>query len=153
MLKARVVTKGGTQKLDKVSPGLVARIQKGVRALIIKMQSTIQTSKLSGQVLNRRSGKLSDSLHHEDRIEKGAIVGEVYTGKEAPYAKVHEWGGTFTIRQHTRQTTMGETIVREHQATFPERSFMRSTHLEFRSPFKQMIERAVMEQAKAGATT
>ncbi len=55
-----------------------------VRGYIVK-------NKLSGQVLNRRTGRLAGSISSAQRIEGQDVVGMV--GSNLKYARIHELGG------------------------------------------------------------
>ncbi len=55
-----------------------------VRGYIVK-------NKLSGQVLNRRTGRLAGSITSAQRIEGQDVVGMV--GSNLKYARIHELGG------------------------------------------------------------
>lgn len=80
-----------------------------------------------GNPLHQRTGHLERSTVFRMEQSPGIVTGIVAVGKEAPYGKVHEYGGTFTIREHEATSRRGNRFtVREHSATFPERSFMRA---------------------------
>ncbi len=150
-LKATVLTKRAEEKIVKVSPRIVKRLIEGMQKMLIKMQSHVKTNKLSGQVLSRRTGFLSRSIHQDMKIDARGIVGRVFAGKDAPYAAVHEFGGTFNIPSHQRTQTMAfgrpitprQVMVRAHMAKYPMRSFLRTTLAEFSVPFRNMVVRAV----------
>jgi hypothetical protein len=92
------------------------------------LKSYIINQKLSGQVLNRQSGKLQSSVDFTV-----ASVGDEFTvsvfagGDEAPYAIVHELGLTVNVLAHSATRQLKTYMVRAHQAKYPEKSFMRTT--------------------------
>jgi|SRR5579863_926663 len=118
------------------------RIQVGLQSLII--------SKLQGPVLQHRSGKLTGSVRGQVE-DHGDMISAVVTagGGVAPYAAVHEYGGTFQIPDHLSHSKRGRAFtVRAHSATFPERSFMRSSLTEFRSRAEAELAKAAIEGLK-----
>lgn len=96
--------------------------------------------------LNRRTGRLSRAITGRAKTEGTIVTGQIGTSG-IPYAYVHEVGGIFQIRAHTRRTgfdtnaarirlltktgavraavkstTVGE--VRAHSADYPRRAFL-----------------------------
>jgi len=145
-------------KLKRLDAPLALKLADGMRETLIRMQSTVRTGKLSGQVLHQRTGNLSRSISYDVQTSaRQFIEGQLYVGKEAPYGAVHEYGGTFTqhIPSHERLIKMafGQPIeprvitVREftRTVTYPVRSFMRTTLAEYRQIFIDMVNRCVRE--------
>jgi phage gpG-like protein len=62
----------------------------------IYLMNYIQTNKLSGQVLKRRTGRLVGAMNYAVRDEAGNVVGRV--GNSAIYAHIHEFGKTITAK-------------------------------------------------------
>lgn len=145
------------EKLLATHPRVLAQLLPAMNAQMLALESYIRGSKLEGQVLHHRTGKLEGSVNVDpSRVEGETVVGSVTQNTAiAPYGPVHEYGGTFTVREHTRRfalseggrrikllnksglvsqrkaiASVGEGIVREHEATYPERSFMRSSKTE-----------------------
>lgn len=90
------------------------------------------------------------------------------------YGAIHEYGGTFQIPEHTRRIgydrdssrvrllgrlkairgeveTYGESTVRAHSATYPERSFLRSTLAENRDEVNEGLMRGIKRAMRIGA--
>lgn len=103
------------------------------------LQRAIVSTKLSGQVLKRKTGVLASSINvggpmsATEFIDQPAeIIGRV--GTRVWYGAVHEYGGSFTVKGHERTISQafGRPIsprtvsVRSYTANFPERSFLRS---------------------------
>lgn len=143
------------QALVARGPRLFANLVLKINSLSLRLQSII-VGKLSGTVLNIRTGKLAGSVRVEPaKMEGDTLVGGVEAaGGPAWYGRIHEYGGTFQVREYIRRTGLnarGEIIrlisksgavrqqvasiqrgvVRAHSATFPERSFMRTSVEEF----------------------
>jgi len=136
--------------MARVTPAIVAVIRRKLRGMLIAMTSKIKVSKLSGQVLHRRSGTLSASIHDQPvTVTTDMISGVVSVGPEAPYGKTHEFGLTVQRSASERVSKLGNRFtVRAHSATYPTRSFMRSTLNEYRAPFVQMVRDATHEAVR-----
>ena len=98
--------------------------------IAISLQRYIVTQKLHGQVLKQRTGTLASSVIQRVEESDGKIVAIVQAGggTAGKYAGVHEYGGTYTIPEHLSVSRLGNQFsVRSHDATFPVRSYMRSS--------------------------
>lgn len=131
-------------------------IREGLIRGIIDLQKLVK-SKLNGEVLNRLTGTLSRSIHERVDEEGSALVGKVgsFAGYPNPkgnqeaagYARINEFGGTYKIPEHQRRMTsiFGKEVepfmqtVKAHTATYPERSFLRSSLRESRSNIAKEI--------------
>ncbi|WP_404711746.1 HK97 gp10 family phage protein [Sphingomonas sp. MMS24-J13] len=122
--------------LDSLAPRLTAELQTSVGDLALRLTRMIQQDKLSGAVLQTRSGRLQRSIRPVIESDGGRITATVTA--DAPYAAAHEFGfhGTVSVRQHLRRIrqAFGRPIaeksitVRAHamRMNLPERSFLRS---------------------------
>lgn len=125
------------QASDKMS----LEVYKAVYELSRDLVRDIQNKKLAGQVLKRKSGRLSRSVHEAVTREESKSVGVVSTNVE--YAPIHEFGGTINhpggtayffdpkagaLRFIPNASPFAAHAPRTkpHQITMPERSFMRS---------------------------
>lgn len=109
-----------------------------VQRQVLLLQAHVVRDKLSGQVLNVRSGALRRSI--QARVEKlGELVvrGFVYSAGDVKYAGIHEFGGKTaphdiypTHGQALRFAMGGETVfakvVHHPGSQMPERSYLRS---------------------------
>ena len=85
----------------------------------IETQAYVRENKLHGDPLHQRSGDLSNSIRWSVEFSNGAFTVFVFSlgGREGrlvvPYAKVHEFGGTFTVPAHQRRTATlrGEVVT------------------------------------------
>jgi phage gpG-like protein len=137
--------------LNKVE-GATARVEEKVQGtmtrLMVELRSRV-TQKLSGQVLKIRTGNLIRSVNNSVTRILGVIAGFVRAGREAPYGKIHEYGGTFSVAEYLRQLKSGkQAIVRAHTVTFPQRSFMRTSLFEMQSQIISEVSTAVTEGLK-----
>jgi len=82
------------RKLDGIPKKLRPALSKELKGIGKHVSSYITRQKLSGQVLNRRTGMLARSI--KDRVISN--INELYTqiGTDVPYAGIHERGGTIT---------------------------------------------------------
>lgn len=135
-------------------PGAIRQsIRRGVYGFAIDMVKWVQ-EKLSGQVLNERTHHLHDSIHWAPSEDTTGVFATV--GTNLPYGFVHEYGGTFDIREHLRRLTMvfgrpvtpRDVLVRAHKATYPERSYLRSTLHEHEDELSPRLQAAVSEGVK-----
>lgn len=125
--------------LSRLPSLLKEALSRAMRVQWLDLQRYIITSKLSGQVLRRRTGVLASSINvggdqtaSEFLEDDQQIVGRV--GTKVWYGAVHEYGGSFRVKPHERTITQAfgreitpRTIqVSGYDVHFPERSFLRS---------------------------
>jgi len=130
------------------------RLRVSIGQLIIKLQRKIIREKLSGQVLNVRSGTLRRSIdQHVIDLPEG-VAGIAFSNLK--YARRHEYGftGTENVRAHMRMMKQAfgrpvknprEVPVMTHkrQVDYKARSFMRTALREMEPEIIAQIERAV----------
>jgi phage gpG-like protein len=138
MIDVQVDTSRLIARLQNFTPKLVNRLSRGMNRITMDIQSSVKADKLSGDPLNRRSGKLSNSIHQNVVAYNTGVLGQIYSTKEAPYGRLHEYGGRV---ERMMTVAWGRRVKnpRRITANYPERSFMRSTLSEFHEQFRQMI--------------
>jgi len=118
---------------DRLSARFEAMPAKLVQALSRKMylltgmlRDYVIEDKLSGQVLNKRTGALQQSIQRDVETGASSVVGEVFSAGDVKYAAVHEFGATF---KRAVTVAWGKPVKNPRDATFnyPERSFLRSS--------------------------
>lgn len=123
-----------------------------MEAIGYRLVSYIQTEKLSGQVLNRRSGLLSRSITQQTlQIGEDQINTKVGVFGGVPYARIHEMGGKIDIPEVTGKLMVfnpgdGLVFTRHHKAftvTMPERSYLRSSLRDLHDEIIERMNRAV----------
>src|ERR1700677_3846927 len=98
------------------------------RRIASALATYIKREKLSGQVLNRISGKLSGSVGYRVTQSGGDFNLEVYAGgPDAPYAPLQELGGIVTIPAHSATRPLKTFSVRAHTAKYPARPYMKTS--------------------------
>lgn len=150
---------------------LIARLQSAPEAvrkalvrksyqLAIALQRKIRTEKLSGQVLNKRTGALQSSIFYEVTETQYGVIAKVAAGKDVPYAAIHEYGGT--TKPHVIEATKAQALhfhvggkevfakrVNHPGSRMPERSYMRSSLGEMHEQIVEGLTEAVKEGMKA----
>lgn len=161
-------------RIDLVgSDAVVARFQRMPQAvrqtlsvvmkrIWLDLQASVVRTKLSGQVLKRRTGVLASSISvggpqtaSEFQETSTEITGIV--GTRVHYAAVHEYGGQkdYVIEPSSAKALRfqmgGRTVFakRVHHKALPERSFLRSTLNDKSSQIKADIEAALLEAMRA----
>jgi hypothetical protein len=148
------------RQFDAMPGKLRVQLKIAITRLAIKLQKHVKANKLSGQVLNVRTGTLRRSIDQVVVDQGDKIVGKVSTN--VSYGRKHEYGfsGTETIEAHMREIKQvwGRSItprsvqIRVHTRTvnLPERSFLRSALKDFAETgiISTEIEAAVRRAAK-----
>lgn len=133
------------------------RLTSTMHALAIKLRSRI-LQKLSGEVLNVRTGNLRRSIQYEVTDAAGQINASVFSAGDVKYAAIHEFGGTIDIPEITPVKAKalhfmsgGKDVfamrARAHTVTMPERSFMRSSLAEQEGAIREALVNAVRQVA------
>lgn len=146
---------GAERHLTQIPATFAARLRTRFENIEIAMQSQIKGSKLSGQVLHRRTGALSRSIHGDIEQTPQSLTANIYAGREAPYAKVHEYGLTVHVPPSFRTMLFGKVarfpfFVPAHDIEYPERSFLRTTLREWRDRIVEAVRRTIREAARLG---
>ena len=123
-----------------------------------QLAAYIKDTKLSGQVLNRRTGNLSASVHPLPTSETGETVtgGAAGGGQAVPYARIHEFGGLIPAHQVVAKNARALAFnvggvmrfaksVQIPDVKMPERSYMRSSLAERSPDGIAQLRAAVME--------
>lgn len=160
MIKGELIG-GETLKLDaaRKGPQLRAGMTQLITRLTMRLLVRVKGSKLSGQVLNVRTGKLRRSINQRVAGQDTPMVSGT-VGTNLVYARPHEYGfkGKVTIREHVRTqvTAFGRSItpvqvvVGSHarNVTLPERSFLRSALADMSGEIDAQTNATVLEALK-----
>lgn len=160
MIKGYVV--GSEQLIAKIERALfVARsdIKQTIVKLTFDLLRNVKGDKLSGGVLNVRTGRLRRSIHEKIEELPGEISGKV--GTNVVYGRVHEYGfsGVESVKSHLRtiKSAFGKELseprtfsVKAHQrhVNIPEKSFLRSALKEMEPLIKQQLSASVHRSIK-----
>ena len=161
MIKGEII--GGESlvaRLDAVGPKIQTKIETTIQRLVLTLMANVQRDKLSGQVLNVRTGRLRRSITQRMQgLGTTSVSGIVGTNVE--YARAHEMGfqGTVTVKAHLRMMTkaFGKPVKDPHQIqvnshsrnmNIPEKSFLRSALNDMRPEIKEKLKAAIGEAVK-----
>lgn len=145
-------------QFDSINVKLKRELYNTIQKLGIELTNNIKSSKLTGQALNVKTGRLRNSIHSKTVEENDNIVATISTNVK--YAAIHEYGfnGSETIKAHTRRITQvygkpisPKTIIINsfnRQVNLPERSFMRSALDEMRDKIINELNSAVVRASK-----
>jgi phage gpG-like protein len=159
MITVTVDDRAVQARLNVMPDKVRARLEQAVYILAEKLKSHIVQDKLLGQVLNRRTGRLGQSIQQKVDSSATAITGTVYSAGDVKYAAIHEFGGHIPARVIEAKNgkalafTMGGKQVFAKRvnwpgATMPERSFMRSSLADMKDEIVQRMTSAVQEGMK-----
>lgn len=123
------------QKFRELSVQRAEKLRQTMEGIGWRLVAYIQGQKLSGQVLNRKSGLLSRSITQHTLQIGDQIKTRVGVFAGVPYARIHEMGGKIDIPEVTGKLMVfnsgdGLVFTRRHKAftvTMPERSYLRSS--------------------------
>lgn len=120
----------------------------------LRLQSEVMDNRLSGQVLNIRTGNLRRSIHQQVTSSGGLVVGEVNTNVR--YGAAHEYGfaGTVNVKASMRQIrqAFGRPLkspryvqIRAHarNVKLPERSFLRSALRDMKPEIEADLQKSI----------
>lgn len=140
--------------------GMSERVRGGVRGVVqedaFKLLAKVQ-AKVSGDVLNVRSGNLRRSLHETGLQDNGSAISDsVASDSSVKYARIHEYGGRINIPEIVPRNAKalafnygGKMVfakrVKAHVVNMPERSYMRSSLAEFTPIFVDDIRKVTAE--------
>lgn len=134
---------------------ITTNVEQSIGRLTLKLLTRVKVSKLSGQVLNVRTGRLRRSITQKVVSTPSHITGIVGTNVE--YARAHELGfnGQVSVKAHLRQIKMawGKRItprtveIRAHsrQMNLPEKSFLRSALADMAPEIMQTLQQSVRQ--------
>jgi phage gpG-like protein len=136
---------------------LARRLDAEVEQLGVMLRDRVERN-LSGDVLQRRSGRLAASIAVS--VQRSGLALETSVASDAPYAAIHEYGGSIPAREILPRS--GRALAfpwRGPQRFFkrvhlpamrlPQRSFMRSALSAAAPDIRAAIERAAMEAMQA----
>lgn len=138
------------QHLNEVPARVLGLVRQAVESEAINLVRHVKEKKLTGQILKNRTGTLRRRVNYALTIADKGLTATV--GTNLVYAGIHEYGGTVTVRAHTRRMTKAwgralkhprQVSVRAHTATYPERSYLRSSLRENEARIKANIAAAV----------
>ena len=124
-------------------------------ALAAELQAKIQ-QKLSGGVLNTKSGALAGSISVTVDESSAGVAVHLLTSPDVKYAAIHEFGGTILPHQIVPDKARSLAFVVNGKQSFaarvnlpaiamPERSYMRASLNEMADEIRDELDAAVVE--------
>lgn len=146
-------------KLEAMPDKLHAALLRKVTGLTFKLEAKIK-DKLSGKVLQVRSGKLRRSIHSKVDSTPTSVTGMAASSGDVKYAGIHEFGGQ--TKAHIIEAKNAKALafkmngkqvffrrVNHPGSKMPERSFMRSSLKDMHDEIVQEMNEAAAEAVKA----
>ncbi len=156
MISAGLVgDKAALDRLRALPDAANAGVARAIAKLGIALQSSVQQNKLSGQVLNVRSGALRSSI--DVTVEQGGARATATVFTDLGYGAAQEYGfsGTVNVRASLRlikeafgRPIAGKTIsvgAYSRHMDLPERSFLRSALADMAPDVSAGVEGALRE--------
>ena len=151
-----ITLKGDTELIaafDDLPIAAQAALSAKVAEQTMNLATYIISQKLSGQVLQRRSGALSNSIFVEGSAEGAKVTGYVKQSGDVKYGRIHEYGfsGSETVKAHMRTVLFGREVAPylvpsfTRQMNMPERSFMRSSLRENAAEIEAGLKKAAAD--------
>ncbi len=132
------------------------KLREAIGRIILKLQSRVVSQKLSGQVLNVRTGTLRRSIDQVVTEQQNGVAGIVFSNLK--YARRHEYGftGSETVKAHLRmmKQAFGKPVKNPRKievgsftrsVNYPAHSFMRAALKEMAPEILAQLEKAVAE--------
>ncbi len=149
-----------SRRLRRFPESMRADLRKTVQGLAIKLQRKVMAEKLSGQVLNVKTGTLRRSIDQAMVDDPEGVFGVVSTNLS--YARRHEYGfqGQEQVKQHLRtiKQAWGKQLKEPISVTvsaharrvdYKAHPFLRPSLEEMRATIKHDIERSVTRSGGA----
>lgn len=146
-------------KLQSIPPNVRKSLLNYMYRVVESLRGYIITGKLSGQVLNHRTGKLWRAIHTRVDNSANSITGRVFATSDCKYAAIHEFGGTtkpHIIEARNKKALafmmQGKKVIVkrvEHPGSkMPERSYLRSALKDKRASIEDGLKQAVADGLK-----
>jgi phage gpG-like protein len=158
MIAAQINAARAMAKLAALPGEVRSGVRETMQAELLELLATVQ-AKLSGGVLNARSGNLRDSIQAEMSEDDSSVAARVFSDGSVPYARIQEYGGRIEVPEmapvnakalafawHGRMVFAKRTAA--HTVTIPERSYLRSSLSEFANSFVDGIRKVAAEAAR-----
>jgi HK97 gp10 family phage protein len=142
-------------KLNFLPDKLRRALARKLTASALTMVANVKR-KLSGTVLNVRTGNLRDSIEYTLNESATSVEAKVFSGKSVKYAAIHEFGGQtsphdiYPAKAQALAFMMGgkqvfAKVVHHPGSKIPERSYMRSTLGDMREEIIEGMNDALKE--------
>ena len=147
-------------RLDRMPTALRSALRGTVVSLTQALAGLVR-AKLSGGVLNVRSGNLLASINSQMVENTSTVYGRVFVDPSSPaakYARIHEFGGVIkhpgSSKFQAWQSGDGWVythFTRPHDIPMPERSYLRSSLAEMREEIVTRLSEAARSAGREAA--
>lgn len=142
-------------KFDRMQSAVMLALKTKITKLTLQLENRVKTQKLSGQVLNRVSGRLMASISREVVAQPDKVYGRVFSSGDVKYAAIHEFGGQTAPHLILPKKASvlkfdkgGQTVfarkVNHPGSKMPERSFLRSSLRDMSEQISREMKEAVV---------
>lgn len=146
-------------KFDRMQSAVMLALKMKITKLTLQLENRVKTQKLSGQVLNRVSGRLMASIGREVVSQPDKVYGRVFSSGDVKYAAIHEFGGQTAPHLILPKKASvlkfdkgGQTVfarkVNHPGSKMPERSFLRSSLRDMSEQISREMKEAVVKAMK-----
>lgn len=143
-------------KFDRVQSAVARALQVKITRLTLLLENRVKTQKLSGQVLNRVTGRLMASIGRDVVVKPNTVYGRVFSSGDVKYAAIHEFGGQTAPHLILPKkasvlsfTAGGKTVfarkVNHPGSKMPERSFLRSSLRDMSEQISREMKESVIQ--------
>lgn len=130
-------------RFRRMGESIIRSVSEQVKRSTYELEAYIKATKLGGQVLKRRTGRLSRSVHSEF-LGLNTTDAKGVVGTNVVYARIHEYGGIIAARNAAYlRFQVGGRWVQKKSVIMPERSYLRSSLTEKAPKILQDIRKAV----------
>ncbi len=142
-------------QLRAIPNAVTVQLLEKIWSIGIMLQTYIRSQKLSGQVLNVKTGNLRRSINIKVEQSPKQVVGKVFSSGDVKYAGIHEFGGRTGAHEILPRKAealafmMGGKMmfakkVNHPGSVMPERSYMRSSLTENAAAISLQLKEAVI---------
>jgi len=141
--------------LRKMPDLVVPAVHKGMKKVMVMVEREVKGNYLSGGALNRRTGRLRNSITHDETISGNRVEGRI--GTNVVYGRFWELGytGPVSVKSHTRKISQafGRPIkpvnvnVSAHtrQVNVKARPFLRPAIEDVKPKMEKIIEKEITD--------
>ena len=146
------------ERLESMPTTVREALDRKVSELALRLEAKVK-GKLSGEVLQVRTGALRRSIAGDVTHTAASVTGRVYSSGDVKYAGIHEFGGT--TKAHVIEALNGKALafkaggkpvfakrVNHPGSKVPERSYLRSSLTEMRDEIVEGLRQTVADSIR-----
>ena len=129
-------------ELQELGTGARSRLAAAVAEQALLFERAVIEDKLSGQVLNQRTGALVSSIASLVTDDGAGVMAKVVA--DTPYSRIHEYGGVIEpVNALALRFQINGHWIMVKRVVMPERSYLRSTLAERAGIIREALTQAV----------